>query len=92
MEQIEKVKRGLNPNIRVVGILPTMINARTNISKTVIDTAKETYPDLVYNFGVDYSVRHPEATLAGLPIVVYEPEHSGALAYKKLAEVIDGQA
>ncbi len=92
MEQIEKVKRGLNPRIRVVGILPTMINTRTNISKTVIDTAKKTYPDLVYNFGVDYSVRHPEATLAGLPIVVYEPEHSGALAYKKLAEEIDGQA
>ena len=90
MEQIEKVKRGLNPAIRVVGILPTMINSRTNISKTVIDTAKEAYPDLIYDFGVDYSVRHPEATLAGIPIVIYDPEHNGALAYKKLAKVIDG--
>ncbi len=92
MEQIEKVKRGLNPAIRVVGILPTMINPRTNISKTVIDTARETYPDLLYDFGIDYSVRHPEATLAGVPIVVYDPDHNGAIAYKKLAEVIDGQA
>lgn len=92
MEQIEKVRRGLNPEIQVVGILPTMINPRTNISKTVIDTAKAAYPDLVYDFGIDYSVRHPEATLAGVPIVVYEPEHNGAIAYKRLAEVMDGQA
>lgn len=92
MEQVEKVKRGLNPAILVVGILPTMVNQRTNLSKSVIDTAKKAYPDLVYNFGVDYSVRHPEATLAGVPIVICEPEHSGAIAYKKLAEVIDGQA
>jgi chromosome partitioning protein len=92
MEQIEKVKRGLNPDIRVVGILPTMVNTRANISKSVIDTAKKAYPDLLYDFGVDYSVRHPEATLAGIPIVIYDPDHSGAIAYKKLAEVLDGQA
>jgi len=92
MEQVEKVKQGLNPDIRVVGILPTMINPRTNISKTVIDAARAAYPDLVYDFGVDYSVRHPEATLAGIPIVLYDPDHSGAIAYKRLAEVVDGQA
>src|SRR5437763_12611989 len=92
IEQIDKVKKGLNPNIRIIGILPTMINARTNISKSVLDSAKEAYPDLVYPFGVDYSVRHPEATVAGVPLVIWQPEHSGALAYKQLAEVIDGQA
>jgi chromosome partitioning protein len=89
MEQIEKVKRGLNADIHVIGILPTMVNARTNISKSVIDNASAVYPGLVYPFHVDYSVRHPEATMAGLPLVVYEPDHSGAVAYKKLAEVID---
>lgn len=92
MEQVEKVRRGLNPAIRVIGILPTMINSRTNISKTVIDTAKAAYPHLVYNFGVDYSIRHPEATLAGVPIVVYDPEHNGAVVYKRLAAILDGQA
>lgn len=92
MEQVEKVKRGLNPDIRVVGILPTMVNPRTNISKSVIDTARKAYPDLVYDFGVEYSIRHPEATLAGKPIVLHYPEHSGAIAYKRLAEVLDEQA
>src|SRR6266568_2944985 len=92
MEQVEKVKQGLNPNIRVVGIVPTRVNPRTNISKTVIDAASQSYPELVYPFAVDYSVRHPEASLAGVPIVVYEENHNGAVAYKKLAEAIDGQA
>lgn len=92
MEQIENVKKGLNPSIKVIGILPTMVNPRTNISKNVLDKAKEAYPELVYPFGVDYSVKHPEATLAGQPIVIYEPEHNGAVAYMKLAEVIDGKA
>ncbi len=92
MDQVEKVKQGLNKDIRVIGILPTMVNARTNISRTVIDSASEAYPDLVYPFSVDYSVRHPEATLAGVPIVISDPNHNGAIAYKKLAEVIDGKA
>ena len=90
MDQVEKVKQGLNKNIRVIGILPTMVNARTNISKTVIESASEAYPNLVYPFSVDYSVRHPEATLAGVPIVVSDPNHNGAIAYTHLAEVIDG--
>jgi chromosome partitioning protein len=89
LEQVDKVKQGLNKEIKVIGILPTMVNARTNISKTVIDTATAAYPDLVYQFSVDFSVRHPEATLAGTPIVIYDPEHSGSVAYMKLAEVID---
>lgn len=91
MEQVERVKRGINKDIRVTGILPTMVNARTNISKTVIDAATAHYPDLVYPFSITYSVRHPEATLAGQPIVVFDPEHPGSLVYKQLAEVIDGQ-
>jgi chromosome partitioning protein len=88
-EQIKKVKEGINKNIKVIGILPTMVNPRTIISKSVLDMAREAYPDLVYPFNVDYSVKHPEATLAGIPIVHYDPEHNGALAYIKLAEVVD---
>lgn len=90
IEQIDKVKRGLNPKIKIIGILPTMVNSRTNISKTVIETARERHPDLVYPFSVEFSVRHPEATLEGVPIVFYDPNHAGAQAYMKLAEEIEG--
>jgi chromosome partitioning protein len=86
LAQIEQVRKGLNPEIRVAGILPTLVNARTNISKTVLDEVKNIYPHLLYPFEIDYSVKHPEASLAGQPIVLYDPAHQGSLAYMKLAE------
>jgi len=86
IEQIEQVRNGLNPTIKIAGILPTLVNARTNISKAVLEEVTSSYPDLVYPFGIEFSVRHVEASLAGQPIVLYDPEHQGATAYKLLAE------
>ncbi len=86
LTQIDQVKRGLNPEIRVAGILPTMVNARANISRTVMDQVREAYPHLLYPFQIDYSVKHPEASLAGQPIVLYDPSHQGSIAYLQLAE------
>lgn len=89
LEMISKVKRGLNKNIKVAGILPTMVNSRTNISRIAIDTAKDQHGKLVYPFVVEYSVRHPESTLEGVPLVIADPKHSGAVAYAQLAEAVD---
>jgi chromosome partitioning protein len=86
LTQISQVKQGLNPKITVAGILPTKVNARTNISKIVLDEAKNTYPDLLYPFSIDFSVKHIEASLAGQPIVLYDPSHPGSVAYTQLAE------
>jgi chromosome partitioning protein len=88
LTQIEQVKNGLNPNLKIAGILATLVNQRTNISKAVLDEVKANYPSLLYPFSVDYSVRHSESNLAGLPIVIYEPGHQGAIAYTKLAETL----
>jgi chromosome partitioning protein len=93
LTQIEQVRKGLNPDIHVAGILPTMVNARTNISKAVMDEVKAIYPHLLYPMEIVYSVKHPEASLAGLPIVLYDPTHQGALAYMQLAErFVNGKA
>ena len=88
LEEVEQVKRGLNPNLKVAGILPTMVNQRTNIAKTVLEAVREAYGGLVYPFQVDFSIRHTEASLAGLPIVLYKPEHQGSKAYKRLARLV----
>jgi chromosome partitioning protein len=86
LEQIKQVKNGLNPNLQIIGILPTMVNPRTNIGRSVIDQVRQLYPDLLLPIEIDYSVKHSEANLAGVPIVLYDPLHSGSIAYKKLAE------
>lgn len=88
IEEIEQVKNGLNPNLKIAGILPTMVSNRTNIAKTVLEAVKEAYSGLLYPFQVDFSIRHTEATLAGLPIVIYDPQHQGSLTYMKLAEFV----
>ncbi len=86
LAQIEQVRRGLNPRLRVAGILPVMVNARTRISRLVLDEVGRRYPELLYPLSVDFSVKHIEASLAGEPIVVLDPTHQGAVAYRQLAE------
>ena len=88
MEEIEQVKKGLNPTLKVLGILPTMVSNRTNIAKMVLEAVAENYKDLLYPFQIDFSIKHAEATLAGLPIVIYDPKHQGSLTYKKLADLV----
>jgi chromosome partitioning protein len=88
LKQVEQVRGGLNPGLRIIGILPTMVNNRTNIARMVLDQVRDTYPSLVYPFQVDYSIRHVEASLAGKPIVLFDPESPGAQAYQQLAETM----
>jgi chromosome partitioning protein len=86
--EIVKVKQGLNPSLSIAGILPTMVNQRTNIAQSVLETVKEAYGEFLYPFQVNFSIRHPEASLAGLPIILYAPDHQGSEAYMRLAEEI----
>ena len=88
MQEIEEVKKGLNPQLKVAGILPTMVSNRTNLAKTVLEAVTEAYKSLLYPFQVDFSIKHTEATLAGLPIVIYDPKHQGSLAYMQLADLV----
>ena len=86
IDEINQVKKGLNPKLKIAGILPTMVSQRTNISRMILDAVKEKYGNLLYPMCIDFSVRHAEASLAGVPIVIYEPAHQGSLAYYQLAD------
>ncbi|PIP61116.1 hypothetical protein COW99_05845 [Candidatus Roizmanbacteria bacterium CG22_combo_CG10-13_8_21_14_all_38_20] len=86
LKEIIKVKQGLNPKLRIAGILPTMVSRRTNIAQTVLDSVRKAYGEFLYPWEISFSIRHTEASLAGLPIVLYEPGHQGSEVYLKLAE------
>ena len=86
LDEIEQIRKGLNTHIKVSGVLPVMYNKYTNIGKAILGELKENHAKLVYPFEVDFSVRHIEASVAGLPIVLYDPAHQGAIAYNKLAD------
>jgi chromosome partitioning protein len=88
LDEVEQVKHGLNPNLKIAGILPTMVHNRTNIAKTVLEAVTEAYKGLLYPLQVEFSIKHAEATLAGLPIVIYDPQHQGSIVYMQLADTV----
>jgi chromosome partitioning protein len=80
--------RAINPDLEVLGILPTFFDGRLLHAREVLAAMKrKKLPILDVTIG--RSVRFAEATLAGESILSYARDHPGAHAYRKLAEVID---
>ncbi len=88
LRSIERVRLKLNPKLKITGILPTMFNARTTHSNEVLDETRRTFGDKVFDVVIKDSVRFKEAPFNMMSILDFAPNHEGAQAYRKLAEVI----
>jgi chromosome partitioning protein len=82
---VRRVKATLNPGLEIAGILLTMYDDRTNLSKQVADEIRRHFPGQVYNAIVPRNVRLAEAPSHGLPIFQYDIKSRGAQAYLDLA-------
>ncbi len=90
MRTIQQVKAHLNPVLEINGILMTMFDARTNLSRQVVEEVVKLYPDKIYKAIIPRSIRLSEAPSYGQPIALYDGTSKGALAYQELAkEVIE---
>jgi len=84
------LRRMLNPELDVLGVVLTMYDARTRLSAEVADEVKKHFPGHVFQSVIPRSVRLSEAPIYGRPIIQYAPESRGADAYMALArEVIE---
>ncbi len=83
---VNLVRDNLNPRLRLVGLLMTMYDARTNLSQQVVDEVRSHFPQAIFRTIVPRSVRLSEAPSYGKSIIDYDPACKGALAYKALAE------
>ena len=91
MQTLQRVRTGLFPTLTIRGMLLTMYDSRTNLSKDVVDEVREHFPGKVFRSIIPRSVRLAEAPSHGLPILAYDPGSPGASAYKSLAmEVLQG--
>lgn len=88
IKTIKRVKVSLNPDLRLSGILLTMYDQRTNLSRQVAEDARKTFKNFVYKTMIPRNVRLGEAPSFGKPIVLYDPTSAGAISYKLLAEEI----
>ena len=85
---VRLVKRGLNPKLRIEGVLLTMFDSRTNLSLQVAEEVKRHFPGQVYATVIPRNVRLSEAPSHGKPVLDYDPYSRGAEAYRTLAEEI----
>jgi len=88
MHTINLVKKRLNPNLDLEGVVFTMYDARTNLSMQVIEEVKKHIGSHIYRTIVPRNVRLSEAPSHGLPISVYDANSKGAESYALLAEEV----
>ena len=86
MNTIGLIKKSLNPDLYIEGVLMTMYDYRTNLSNEVYDEAKKFFNDKVYDATISRNIRLAEAPSFGLPIMLYDDKCKGAIAYKKFAK------
>jgi len=86
---VEQLKQaGVNPQLAVGGIILTMFDVRTNLSRQVADEVRKHFPSLVFDAFIPRSVRLSEAPSFGQSIFEYDALCSGSLAYAKLAQEV----
>jgi chromosome partitioning protein len=83
---IDLVRRALHPDLRLRGLVMTMYDTRTTLSRQVVEEVQSHFPGRVFKTIIPRSVRLSEAPSYGEPISSYAPKSSGALAYEMLVQ------
>lgn len=90
-QTIKRIKQGMNPGLKIEGILLTMFDKRTNLANQVAENAEQHFKNMVFKTRIPRTVRLSEAPSHGKPILFYDPSSQGAESYLKLAkEVVNG--
>ncbi|MBV9405442.1 MAG: ParA family protein, partial [Acidobacteriaceae bacterium] len=88
MDTVDRVKEAFNPELKVQGVLLTMYDDRTNLTRQVEADLREFFGAEVFKTVIPRSVRLAEAPSFGKPILAYDPRSRGAEAYIQLAKEI----
>ncbi|MFH1085512.1 MAG: AAA family ATPase, partial [Chloroflexota bacterium] len=86
LETIELVRQSLNPGLMVRGLVMTMYDGRTNLSRQVVEEIRQHFPQSMFTAIIPRSVKLSEAPSYGEAIITYAPESSGAQAYLALCD------
>ena len=85
LRTVHAARQRLNPGLRILGIVPTFVNLRTNFSREMLGGLKDV-PNLnVFDTIIKTTVKLQETSLAGAPVTVYAPMSEAADAYRSLA-------
>ena len=88
MVTVKSIKKLYNPHLQIEGVLLTMYDGRLNLTQQVIEEVKRFFPKQVFSTAIPRTVRLSEAPSYGQPILYYDRNSKGALAYSALAKEI----
>jgi len=88
LNTIIMVQSSMNPELRIEGVLLTMLDGRTNIGLEVIEEVRKYFKNKVFNTIIPRLVKLAEAPSYGKPISDYEPASRATLAYQNLAKEV----
>ncbi len=88
LETMKIVRKGMNPGLELLGVLPTMLDSRTTLSTQVHEEIKRHFPGKVFDITIPRNIRLAEAPSHGVPIGVYDKFSKGSRAYKALAKEV----
>jgi chromosome partitioning protein len=89
---LQMVRENLNPEVEIIGILPTMYDRRITHSREADEILRESFGDLVYQTRIRKTIRYAEAPVKGTSVLAYEPAGEAAALYRDLArEVLNGE-
>jgi len=91
LNTISLVRNNINPQLIVEGVILTMADFRTNLSREVIREVKNNFKEKVYDTVIPRSIRLSEAPSYGKPIALYDRNNVGAVKYEELSREIIGQ-
>jgi len=92
VQTVQRVRKGLNPALKLMGVLVTMHNGRTTLSTQVHEEVKRHFPDTTFETVIPRTVRLAEAPSHGKPIMQYDGWSKGARSYKALAKEVERRA
>ena len=85
---LSAIRENLNPRVKIIGILPTMYDARSLHVREAVEILEENFGDLVFRTRIRKTIRYAEAPVKGMSVLRYEPKGLAAEAYRSLAEEV----
>ena len=85
---LRMIQENLNPNVRIEGILPTMLDTRTIHAKEAIEILEENFGDLVFRSRIRKAIKFAEAPVKGSSVLKYDSDSSAANYYRELAKEV----
>ena len=88
LETMQKVKKSLNPDLEILGVLMTMVDKRNSLSEAVCAEVEKHFPKSMFEVRIPRNVKLAEAPSHGKPVAVYDKWSKGSRSYKKLAKEV----